>query len=115
MKSTQRSWSGRIGRGVLFFFFYVKEVVLSSVRIAVDIITPPLHFTPGIIGIPLCELTDRQLLVLSNLVTMTPGTLSLDLSEDRRTLYIHHMNVPDVDSMRRQIQEEYVKRIREIF
>lgn len=115
MSDERRSFFLRLARGVLFFFFYVKEVVLSSLRIAADILTPTLHFQPGIIAIPLCDLTDRQILVLSNLVTMTPGTLSLDVSADRRTLFLHHMNVPDVDLLRRQIQKDYVQRIKEIF
>lgn len=105
----------RIWRGLLFSLFYVKEVVLSSFLVAYDILTPRLYSRPGIIAVSLRRLTDRQILVLTNLVTMTPGTLSLDLSEDRSTLYIHHMHVPDPEALRRQIEEDYVQRVREIF
>ncbi|MBN1447720.1 MAG: Na+/H+ antiporter subunit E [Bacteroidetes bacterium] len=105
----------RILKGLGFTAFYAMEVVLSSFRVALDILSPRLRIRPGIIAIPLCELTERQILVLSNLVTMTPGTLSLDISDDNRTLYLHHMNVRDVERLRRQIEKDYVTRIREIF
>jgi multicomponent Na+:H+ antiporter subunit E len=105
----------RIWRGLLFSLFYAKEVVLSSFLVAYDILTPRLYSTPGIVAVSLSRLTDRQILVLTNLVTMTPGTLSLDLSADRSTLYIHHMHVPDTEALRRQIEEDYVRRVREIF
>ncbi len=114
--STQRSSVFlRLWRGLLFSLFYVKEVVASSFLVAYDILTPRLYSRPGIIAVSLCSLTDRQLLVLTNLVTMTPGTLSLDLSADRSMLYIHHMHVPDPEALRRQIEEDYVRRVREIF
>ncbi|MDT8322916.1 MAG: Na+/H+ antiporter subunit E [Bacteroidota bacterium] len=105
----------RFWRGLLFFFFYVKEVVLSSFLVAYDILTPRLYSRPGIIAVSLRALTDRQVLVLTNLVTMTPGTLSLDLSDDRLTLYIHHMHIPDPEALRLQIEKDYVRRVREIF
>jgi multicomponent Na+:H+ antiporter subunit E len=98
-----------------FLAFYAGELLLANLRVATDVLTPRLRSNPGIIGVRLCALTDRQLFVLSNLVTMTPGTLSMDVSDDRSTLYIHHMFLPDPEAARRQIEEDYVQRIREIF
>ena len=100
---------------IRFALFYIWELLLSDLRIAHDILTPRNRFRPGVIAVPLPDLSDRQLIVLSNLVTMTPGTITLDVSEDRRTLFMHCMYIDDPERLRREILESYVHRIREIF
>ncbi|MEM1158224.1 MAG: Na+/H+ antiporter subunit E [Verrucomicrobiota bacterium] len=97
-----------------FLMFYIKEVVLSNIRVAYDVLTPTHHMRPGFVAIPLEELTERQTLILANLVTMTPGTLSMDVSSDRRTLYLHAMYIDDLDNVRREITV-YQQKIREVF
>lgn len=78
-----------------FLPFYIKEVVLSNLRVARDILLPHSQISPGIVALRLDPMTDLQLLMLTNLITMTPGTLSLEVSEDRATLYIHSMYAGD--------------------
>ena len=75
--------------------FFVYELVLSSVRVAWAVIAPNPPISPGIIAVPLDVRTDLQITLFANLVSLTPGTLSLDVSEDRRTLYVHDMFVDD--------------------
>jgi len=98
-----------------FLAFYLWEVLLSNFRVAYDVLTPTHHMKPGFVAIPLGELTDLQVLVLANLITMTPGTLSLDISSDRSTLYLHAMYVDDPAELRKQIVEVYQRKIREVF
>lgn len=104
----------RLPRLIGFALFYVGELVLSNLRLARDILTRPIHARPAVIAVPLDELNDLQLLALNNLVTMTPGTLSLDISDDRRMLFIHAMYVSDPDAFRREIKEQYEKKIKEV-
>lgn len=113
--SLRRPHPWRLVRIVRFIFFYAWELLLSNLRIAHDILTPRHRFRPGIIRVSLPELTDRQLLVLNNLITMTPGTLSLDFRSDRRMMYLHCMYIDDPARIRREVLESYVCRIREIF
>lgn len=98
-----------------FVFFYLKEVLLSNIRIAADILTPRHRMKPGVIAVPLENLTDPQLLILTNLVSMTPGTLCLDVSDDRKVLYIHAMYVEDAEQLRREIKVGFEKKILEVF
>lgn len=100
---------------IRFALFYLWELLLSDLRVAHDILTPRNRFRPGVLAVPLPDLSDYQLIVLSNLVTMTPGTITLDVSEDRRTLFMHCMYIDDPERLRREILESYVHRIREIF
>ena len=69
---------------------------------------------PGVIGIPIRAKTDLEITILANLITMTPGTLSLDISPDRRTLYIHAMYIHDPGALRKDIQENLERRVLEL-
>jgi multicomponent Na+:H+ antiporter subunit E len=108
-------WFWRPVRILRFALFYAWELLLSNLRIAHDILTPRHRFRPGIVRVAVPELTDRQMLVLNNLITMTPGTLSLDFSADRRTMYLHCMYIDDPERLRRDVLDSFVCRIREIF
>ena len=66
---------------------------------------------PGVIGIPIEAKTDLEITVLANLITMTPGTLSLDISPDRKTLYVHAMYIHDPEELRRDIKENFEPRV----
>jgi len=80
------------------------ELVLSSLRVAVDVCRPRLDVCPGVVGIPLRATTDAEITVLANLISLTPGTLSLDVSPDRRTLYVHAMDLDGgPDALRKDI------------
>lgn len=104
----------RLWKVLRFAMFYIEEMILSNFRVAHDVLTPRDHFRPGIVAIRLPELSDLQLITLTNLVTMTPGTISMDVTDDRRTLYLHSMYIEDPEALRRQICQDYITRIREI-
>ena len=104
----------RIPRGVFLLFFFLGELVLSSVRVAWDVLSPNPRFRPGIVGVPLDAKTDEEITLLACLVTLTPGTLSLDVSEDRKTLYIHAMRVEDPDTFRKEIKDGFERRVLEL-
>jgi multicomponent Na+:H+ antiporter subunit E len=59
-------------------------------------------------------MSDNEITMLSNLLTLTPGTLSLDVSADRKVLYVHAMYIDDVDEVRRKIKEGFERRILEV-
>lgn len=94
-----------------FVLFYAREVMLSNLRVAYDAITPNHHARPGIVAIPLRVQSDLEILLLANLISMTPGTLSMDISTDRSTLYVHAMFLDDPEEMRREIIEKIEGRV----
>lgn len=94
-----------------FLIYYLVELVRSNVIIAVDILTPRHLMKPGILAIPLEASTDFEITLLANLITMTPGTLSLDVSADRKTLFVHAMYIEDADALRREIKDNLEKRV----
>ncbi len=88
-----------------FGLLFMWEVLQSNLRVAWDVITPRSFRQPGIVAVPLDAETDLQIAVLANLITLTPGSLCLDLSEDRRTLYVHAMFVSEPEQVRREIKQ----------
>lgn len=102
-------------RTIGFGVFYVFEVVLSSLRVSFDIIKPRPGSQPAIVAVPLDERhTEGSITLLANLITMTPGTMSLDVSRDRRWLYIHAMFVEDVEHFRRNFKATFERRVLEV-
>ena len=101
---------------IRFLLFYLMEILLSNFRVAYDVITPSHYMSPGFIAIPLEDLTDLQLMILTNMITMTPGTLSLDVSSDRKTLYIHAMYIDeDIKKFKNELVRNYIMKIKEVF
>jgi multicomponent Na+:H+ antiporter subunit E len=94
-------------RLVLLAGFVLYELVLSSLRVAWDVVTPRAYRTPGIIAVPLDAETDLEIAVVANLVTLTPGTLSLEVIESSRTLFVHSMFADDPDSIRTTIKQRF--------
>jgi multicomponent Na+:H+ antiporter subunit E len=106
---------GRVYRVIGLAWLFLKELVKSAVKVAITVLTPRLDLHPGIIAYPLSLERDVEITLLANLITLTPGTLSVDVSADRRTLYVHCIDVPDVDAAIADIRDGFEKRIREAF
>ncbi|MCQ3930877.1 MAG: Na+/H+ antiporter subunit E [Chloroflexi bacterium] len=109
------SYHKKVFQAINFFLYFFWELLLSNLRVAREVLTPKFSMKPGIVGIPLDLKSDLEITVLANLITLTPGTLSLDVSDDRKTLYVHSMYVTDVDSFRASIKNGFEKRVRELF
>ncbi len=101
-------------RFVEFVGFFLAQLVLSSVRVATDVLTPRLRAEPAIVSIPLDARTDGEITLLANLISLTPGSLSLDVSEDRRTLFVHVMFLEDAETCRREIKDGFERRVLEL-
>jgi len=92
---------------------FLYELVMSGLRVARDVLRPGFKFQPGIIAYPLTTEDDVQITLLANLITLTPGTLSVDVSSDKSTLYIHAMHAHDPESVKREIRDGFERLIKE--
>jgi multicomponent Na+:H+ antiporter subunit E len=101
----------RLWHALELFAYFLWELVLSNVSVAWDVIRPRPHMQPGVIGIPLDVRSDAEIALLANLVSLTPGSLSLDVSADRQTLYLHVMHLDDPEAVRRKIKDGFERRI----
>lgn len=101
-------------RTVSFILFFGRELVMANLRVAHDVLTSHHHMRPGVIAIPLDVETDGEITLLANLITLTPGTLSLDVSKDRKTLYIHAMYIDSIQDFKRYIKDGLESRVKEV-
>ncbi|GAB4175203.1 MAG: Na+/H+ antiporter subunit E [Terrimicrobiaceae bacterium] len=108
------SYFGKIPKVLAFAAYYLKELVRSNLIIAYDVLTPTHHMKPGVVAVPIRAETDLEITLLANLISMTPGTLTLDLSPDRKTLYVHAMYIADPQALRDDIIQNLENRVLEI-
>ncbi|RLK48564.1 multisubunit sodium/proton antiporter MrpE subunit [Alkalispirillum mobile] len=90
-------YAQRVPRVIGFGFFFIGELIKANLRVAQDIMRPEMEkaISPGVIAFPLEARSDVEITFLANAISLTPGTLSLDVSDDRRVLYIHAMYMAD--------------------
>jgi multicomponent Na+:H+ antiporter subunit E len=104
----------KVGQVIGLLGFFLWELLLANLRVAHDVLTPRHYMRPGVIAVPLDAETDNEITMLSNLLTLTPGTLSLDVSLDRKVLYVHAMYIDDAEEVRRKIKNGFERRVLEV-
>lgn len=108
----QTTYHGRVWQALVFLALYIRDFIAASVRVAYDSLTPRFHMKPGVIRIPLDARTDLEITVFANLLSLTPGTLCLDVSRDRSELYVHIMYLDEqVERQRQSIKDDLESRV----
>ncbi len=105
----------RIPYAIELLAFYIYEVLVSNARVAYDVLTPTHYMEPQMVSVNIADLTDSQLLAAANLISMTPGTLSLNVTEDRSSLLVHCMYAADAEKTAADMESKYLRRIRRVF
>ncbi len=106
------AYDNRLWHQVTLLGFFMWELFISSVRVAWEVLTPGFAMKAGVIAIPLDVKTDLEITLLANLISLTPGTLSIDVSKDRTKLFVHNMYLGEnVEESILEIKEELEKRI----
>ena len=108
------TYAPRLWRVLRFALFFLWELVLSSLQVAYDSVTPRLRAQPRVIALPLDAETETEITLLANFLTLTPGTLSLDVSSDGRTLFIHAMYARDREQLIADIKSGLEARLLEV-
>ena len=98
-------------RIVGFFFYFLYELLKANLQVAADVVTPKFYMKPGIVAYPLDAKSNLEITLLANVISLTPGTLSLDVSDDKKYLYIHAMYVNDKNDFIEGIKTGFERRI----
>jgi multicomponent Na+:H+ antiporter subunit E len=93
---------------------FVRELIVSALKVAWLVLQPRLKIRPAIIAYPLTLTTDAQITLLANMITLTPGTLSVDVSEDRKTLYVHAIDLDSKEALIGSIAAGFERKILEV-
>lgn len=94
----------RVFAWIRLIVMFLYELFASSIHVAVDVLTPAHRSRPGIVEMPLDVKSDAGILLVTNLISLTPGTLSIDITEDRSRLIVHAMFLDDPDALCQELK-----------
>ena len=94
--------------------FFAWELLVANLRVAADVLRGN-RIEPAVVAIPLDVTSDGEILLLSMLINITPGSVTIDLSDDRRTLYVHVMHMTSPEATRREIKDGFERRVKLLF
>jgi multicomponent Na+:H+ antiporter subunit E len=105
---------GKVHRVVGLAAFFLWELVRANLRLALDVATPRYHMKPGILAVPLDATRDSEILLLAMLINLTPGSVALDVSSDRRVMYVHVMYIGTPEAARDEIKNGFERRVLDV-
>ncbi len=118
---TARTWPGRpaVARPfelLTYICIVLHDVALSSYAVAkIILLMPPDQIKSAFITVPIDLPSPEAITLLAGTITMTPGTLTADISADGRALLVHALHAPDPDAVRDEIKSRYEARLKRIF
>lgn len=101
----------RVWRVLRLLALFLYELFASSLRVVWDVVTPTHLSRPGIVAVPLEARGEGEILLVASLISLTPGSLSLDVAPDRKTLYVHAMFADDPELLRRELKHGLERRV----
>lgn len=99
---------------IIFTGFFLRKLVVANLFIARDLLTPGLLIHPAYVRVPVFLTRDFQILLLANLVSMTPGSLVVDVAADRKEILVHSMYAQDESQVIAEVNE-FQNRISKLF
>jgi multicomponent K+:H+ antiporter subunit E len=103
------------GKAVRLFLQVCRDIVAANIVVARQVLGPLDRIRPAFVDVPL-DLDDPFVAtMLGGIVTLTPGTVSIDIDMERRILHVHALDVPDADALIAEIKTRYEKPLKEIF
>lgn len=115
MFDTKTTYFGRLFRVFRLVNFFLYELILSSIRVAWDVLTPTHLSRPAIIEMPLDVDSDMEVFLVANLISLTPGTLTLDVDRKRNCLIIHAMFGEDPEGLVKELKDGMEYRVKRVF
>lgn len=104
----------RVPRILTFFLYFLYDLLKANMEVAKDVVTPNYNMQPGIIKYEMDAKTDFEITMLANMVAITPGTLVIDISKDKKYMYIHGMYLKDKEKFIKNLKERTEKKLLEI-
>jgi multicomponent Na+:H+ antiporter subunit E len=96
-------WLRRLPHIVVFTVYFLVAIVVANLRVALEVVTPGYGMHVGIVRVPTGCRTPLEATILANVITLTPGTLTLEIDPDTLDLYVHGLYVDSLDGFRDDI------------
>lgn len=105
----------RAGLALRLLGVFIGDIIIANIEVARLILGPESAIRPRFVWVPLSITNPQGIAVFASMITMTPGTLSVDVSADRRWLLVHAFNVDDEAALVKEVQQRYERPLMEIF
>ncbi len=109
-----RLYIGRIWALVKLSLLFLKELILANIAVLKVVLSPKLDMQPAFFKYETQLTKDWEITLLSSLITLTPGTIVVHLSDDSKALYIHAIDATDIDETVASIRDSFEKAILEV-
>jgi multicomponent K+:H+ antiporter subunit E len=100
---------------IKFFFMVLGDIVVSNIEMVMRVLGPTHKLNPGFIVIPLDLKGELPLTILTSTISLTPGTVSVEFSQDKKWLYVHALHIKSEQQLITQIKQRYERPLREVF
>ncbi|MCZ2722188.1 Na+/H+ antiporter subunit E [Marinomonas sp. 15G1-11] len=100
---------------VSYVFLVLKDIVSANFTVALLVLGPLKNLSPGFVAIPLDIESELGITLLASTVSLTPGTVSAEISEDQKWLYVHALHLEDAEELIQEVKSRYEKPLKEIF
>lgn len=105
----------RYGLALRYVGRLLRDIVVANLDVARRILGSRRRLKPGFVAVPLDLRGDLPVTLLANTISLTPGTVSAELSEDRQWLYVHALHMDNDEALIAEIKARYEQPLREIF
>lgn len=109
-----RFYMERVVAVAKLLLLFLKELIVSNIAVLRVILKPKMDIKPAIFELETKLTQDWEITLLSMLITLTPGTVVINVSEDRTKLYVHTLDLEDVDDAVDSIRNTFEKAILEV-
>lgn len=99
-------------RAAHFALYFAYKLVEASVIVTLTVIAPANRTRAGIVAVPLTSCPDALVTLIADTISLTPGTLTLEVRRDPLVLYVHVLHVHDVEQVRRDVRKLEVLAVR---
>lgn len=104
----------RVPKVISFILYFFYDMLKANIEVTLDVITPNYNMKPGIVKYEMDAKTDFEITMLANMIALTPGTLVIDFSRDKKYMYIHAMYLKDIEKFKRNMKERTERKLLEI-
>lgn len=114
--SPEKRYFYRVPKIIMFILYFIYEMLRANIEVGREIITPKLNMTPGIIQYKHSLKSDFEITMFTYMVALTPGTMVMKISDDKKILYIHAMYLSQkekfIEKMRNGLERKLIEILR---
>jgi len=100
---------------ISYVFLVLKDIISANFSVALLVVGPLKKLSPGFVAVPLDIETELGITLLASTVSLTPGTVSAEISEDQKWLYVHALHLENPEELIEEVKARYEAPLKEIF